>query len=227
MLLWPDLRYFDELEKRILEGKFDEKILDAAVERILKYKQIYRVGQMADQFEDIQNDLEEPSRMALAQQVADDSLTLLKDDAKLLPLKKEEKILIVFPQIKVVTLVENDDNTLSCLADYMPFKVDKHYISINPDETEQKLLLKVVDKYDKVVYCSYNANFNPTQADLINKLDKNKLVVVAVRTPYDINVLDVLTYVCSYEASLLSFKALAKYLTGEIKAKGILPVSVK
>ena len=209
------------------EGKISLSIIDAAVERILKYKQIYRVGQMADQFEDIQNDLEEPSRMALAQQVADDSLTLLKDDAKLLPLKKEEKILIVFPQIKVVTLVENDDNTLSCLADYMPFKVDKHYISINPDETEQKLLLKVVDKYDKVVYCSYNANFNPTQADLINKLDKNKLVVVAVRTPYDINVLDVLTYVCSYEASLLSFKALAKYLTGEIKAKGILPVSVK
>ena len=63
--------------------------------------------------------------------------------------------------------------------------------------------------------------------DLINKIEKNKLIVVAVRTPYDINVLDVPTYVCAYEASVLSFKALAKYLTGEIEAKGILPVSVK
>lgn len=53
------------------------------------------------------------------------------------------------------------------------------------------------------------------------------MIVVAVRTPYDINVLDVPTYVCAYEASVLSFKALAKYLTGEIEAKGILPVSVK
>ena len=61
----------------------------------------------------------------------------------------------------------------------------------------------------------------------INKIDKNKLIVVAVRTPYDINVLDVPTYVCAYEATVLSFKALVKYLTGEIEAKGILPVSVK
>ena len=59
------------------------------------------------------------------------------------------------------------------------------------------------------------------------KIDKNKLIVVAVRTPYDINVLDVPTYVCAYEATVLSFKALVKYLTGEIEAKGILPVSVK
>ncbi len=209
------------------EGKIPLSIIDAAVERILKYKEIYNCGTMADSFEDIKKDLEEPSRMAYAQQVADDSLTLLKDEAKLLPLRSEEKVLIVFPQIKVVTLVENDDNTLSCLADYMPFKVDKHYISIKPNEEEQKELLDKVANYDKVVYCSYNANFNPTQADLINQIDKNKLVVVAVRTPYDINVLDVPTYVCSYEASLLSFKALVKFLTGEIEAKGLLPVSVK
>ena len=64
-------------------------------------------------------------------------------------------------------------------------------------------------------------------AELKDKIDKNKLIVVAVRTPYDINVLDVPTYVCAYEATVLSFKALVKYLTGEIEAKGILPVSVK
>jgi hypothetical protein len=40
-------------------------------------------------------------------------------------------------------------------------------------------------------------------------------------------VLDVNTYVCSYEASLQSFKALVKFLTGEIKAKGKLPVTLE
>ena len=109
----------------------------------------------------------------------------------------------------------------------MPFSVDKHYISIAPTKIEQTNLLKKIHQYDKIIYCSYNANFNSSQADLINKIEKNKLIVVAVRTPYDINVLDVPTYVCAYEASVLSFKALAKYLTGEIEAKGILPVSVK
>lgn len=58
-----------------------------------------------------------------------------------MPLTKKINI-SCFPQIKVVTLVENDDNTLSCLADYMPFHVDKHYISIAPTEIEQTNLLK-------------------------------------------------------------------------------------
>ncbi len=209
------------------EGKIPMEMIDASVERIMKYKEMYNVGEMANTFEDIQGDLEEPQRMEFAEQVAEDALTLVRNDKNLLPLCKNEKILVVFPKIKVVTLVENDDNTLSCLADYMPFSVDKHYISIQPTEDEQIELLEKVNKYDKVVYCSYNANFNPSQADLINQIDKQKIVVVAVRTPYDINVLNVPTYVCSYEASVLSFKALAKYLTGEIEAKGVLPVSIQ
>ena len=219
--------FADTALKLAEEGKIPLSTIDASVERILKYKKMYHVGEMAEDFDKVKNDLEEPSRMAFAQKVAEDSLTLVKNERNLLPLNKEEKILIVFPQIKVVTLVENEDNTLSCLADYMPFKVDKHYISIRPTEEEQEVLLKKVTAYDKVVYCSYNANFNESQAKLINEIDKKKVVVVAVRTPYDITVLDVPTYVCSYEASVLSFKALAKYLTGEIKAKGILPVSIK
>lgn len=219
---------FAEIALRLAEeGKIPLSIIDAAVTRILKYKSLYKVGQMADSFDEIKNDLEEPSRMAFAQKIADESLTLLKNENHLLPIKKTDKTLIVFPQIKVVTLVENEDNTLSSLADYMPFKVDKHYISISPTASESAILLEKVAQYDKIIYCSYNANFNSTQADLINSIDKSKLIVIALRTPYDINVLDVPTYVCSYEASLLSFKALAKYLTGQIQATGKLPVSVK
>lgn len=209
------------------EGKIPLSKIDESVERILKYKKMYKVGEMADSFEEIEHDLENENRMKFAEKVAEDSLTLIKNEKSLLPLSNKDNVLVVFPQIKVVTLVENDDNTLSCLADYMPFRVDKHYISINPTEEEKANLLKKINDYDKIVYCSYNANFNESQASLINAIDKNKVIVVAVRTPYDINVLDVPTYVCSYEASVLSFKALAKYLTGEIEAKGVLPVSIK
>ena len=64
------------------------------------------------------------------------------------------------------------------------------------------------------------------KADLINQIDKNKLINIAVRTPYDYNVLDVKTYLCSYEASILSFKALSKILTGKEKAMGKLPITL-
>lgn len=218
---------FAETALRLAEtGQIPLSVIDSAVERILKYKQMFKVGEMADNFEDIENDLEVPSRVDFAQEVANRSITLVKDSKKIIPLNKEDKTLIVFPVIKVVTLVENDDNTLNSLGDFLPFKVDKHYISIDPTKEEQDALLEKIDKYDKIIYCSYNACFNPSQAEVINAIDKEKLAVIAVRTPYDLNVLDVNTYLCSYEASVQSFIALSKVLTGEIKATGKLPVTL-
>lgn len=208
------------------EGKIPLEVIDAAVERILKYKELFKVGEMAENFTDIENDLEVKERVEFAQNVADKSITLIKDSKKVLPLKASDKTLIVFPVIKVVTLVENDDNTLNSLGDFMPFKVDKHYVSIDPTEEEQNELIELAKQYDKVVYCSYNACFNKTQADLINSLEKDKLAVIAIRTPYDINVLDVETYLCSYEASVQAFIALAKVLTNQITATGKVPVTL-
>lgn len=208
------------------EGKIPLEVIDAAVERILKYKEMFNVGQMACEFDDIKDDLEVKERVEFAQNVADKSITLIKNSKKVLPLKETDKTLIVFPVIKVVTLVENDDNTLNSLGDFIPFKVDKHYISIDPTESEQEELRKIAKDYDKVVYCSYNACFNKTQADLINSLEKDKLAVIAIRTPYDINVLDVDTYLCSYEASVQSFIALSKVLTDQIPATGKVPVTL-
>lgn len=208
------------------EGKIPLEMINASVERILKYKEMYEVGEMPNSFDEIKNELEEPSRMAFAKKVMDEGITLIKDDAHLLPVTKKEKILVVFPKIKVVTLAENEDNSLNSLGDFMPFEVDKFYSTLSPNEEEKKTLLEVAKQYDKVIYCSYNACFNPTQAELINALDQDKLIVIGVRTPYDLNVLDAKTYLISYEASVLSFESLAKVLTGEIQAKGKIPVTL-
>lgn len=209
------------------EGKISIDMINASVERILKYKNEYEVGQMATSFEEIASDLENPIRLALAEKVMDEGITLVKDQANLLPIRKNEKIAVVFPIIKVVTLVENEDNTLNSLGDYLPFKVDKYYANINPTTDETSKLLAKLGSYDKIIYCSYNACLNKNQAQLINQINKDKLINIALRTPYDLNVLDVKTYICSYEASVLSFKSLAKILTKEIEAIGQLPVTLK
>ena len=162
----------------------------------------------------------------LAKKVMDEGLTLIKDDANLLPLNSNEKVLVVFPKIKVVTLVDNEDSSLNSLGDFMSFKVDKFYTTLDPTEDEKNELLELSSKYDKIVYCSYNACFYPAQADLINSLNQDKLIVIAVRTPYDLNVLNTKTYILSYEASVLSFESLAKALTGQIKMIGKCPVTL-
>ena len=109
----------------------------------------------------------------------------------------------------------------------MPFKVDKYYSTIDPDKAQKEELITLTKNYDKVIYCSYNACFNPTQADLINSLDQDKLIVIGVRTPYDLNVLNAKTYLISYEASVLSFESLSKVLTGKVAPKGSCPVTLK
>ncbi len=217
---------FDTAVRLVKEGKINIEQVNKAVKRILKYKSQFKCGEMANCFEAIENELEDKSRVEFAQEVANRSITLLKDNNNLLPIKKQEKTLVVFPILKVVTLVENDDNTLNSLGDFLPFEVDKHYISIDPSLEEQATLLEKIKKYDKIIYCSYNACFNKEQATLINNIDKNKLIVAAIRTPYDINVLDVNTYLCSYEASPQAFIALSKVLTGQIKALGKMPVKL-
>ena len=219
---------FRDIAVRLVkEGKISESHIDECVIRILKYKEMFNVGNMADSFDDIKDDINNEEQVLFSKKVSEESITELKNQNNLYPLTNKEKILVVFPKIKVVTLVEDENKNLMSLFDFMSIPTDRHYINIDPTKEEQDELLSKIDQYDKVVYCSYNACFNPTQAELINNIDPLKLIVCAIRTPYDIRVLpNVQAYICSYEATPLSLASLAKVLTGEIKAKGVLPVKL-
>ena len=220
---------FADIAVRLAEcGKIPMDVIDKAVTRILKYKEMFKVGQMADSFKEVETLINNKEAVKFSEKVSEESITEIVNNENLYPVTKDEKILVVFPLIKVVTLVEDENNNLMSLCDFMDIKTDRHYMSIDPTEEEQNELLKIVDNYDKIIYCSYNACFNKTQSDLINKLDQSKLIVCAIRTPYDLRVLpNVKAYLCSYEATPLSLASLAKVLTGKIKPLGTLPVTIK
>ena len=207
------------------EGKIDHKLIDNSVRRILKYKEIY-CQEMADDFSDIEKDLLNKESIALSKEVMNRAVTLFKDENKLLPINKEDKVLVVFPIIKVVTLVENSDNTLNSLAEYLPFKVDKTYISLEVTDEEINKVLELIPNYNKIIFCSYNAGMYLKQKELADKIEANKLIICALRTPYDCDILKASTYITAYEASELSFEALALALIGKIKPTGKCPVTI-
>ncbi len=218
--------FYETAVRLAKDGKIDMKMINNSVCRIIKYKQFYTF-KMLPSFEYIENQINLKERVEYAQKIADRSVTLLRNELDLLPLKKEDKILFVIPKIKVVTLVENDDNTLNSIADYLDFKVDKLYIDLEPTEEDCKNLLNKEKDYEKIVFCSYNATFIKKQEELINSLDLNKLIVLALRTPYDYNVVNAKVYLTAYEASVQSYIALSKFLVGKIDAMGKCPVTLK
>ncbi|MNC69063.1 hypothetical protein D3C75_1197190 [compost metagenome] len=81
----------------------------------------------------------------------------------------------------------------------------------------------------QIVVGTYNAQFNPDQAGLVNSLLAlgKPLAVVALRNPYDLLVMpEVQTYAAVYESRPLALESAAKALLGEIAFQGKLPVSL-
>jgi len=224
-----------DMQKRFYElalnyarsGQIPMETIDKAVERILRYKALYQIGALSASFEMVKPKLLVPKAVSFSEKVSLESITLIQDPHGLLPIKPQERTLIVFPKIKVVTLVEDPVNGLLSLHDYMKDCAEKFYISLTPTEEETKDLNSMIDRYDKIVYCSYNARLNEGQAEVIRQIDVKKLIVASLRTPYDLQVLHPdTTYLCAYEATPLSFKSLAKILTGKEKPTGRIPVTI-
>lgn len=198
--------------------------INESVERILKYKEMFKTN-MASSFDDIKDKLNGINEVEYSKKISLESVTLVKNENSLLPIKSSDKTLFVFPKIKVVTLVENNDNLPKMIDSYLDFHVDSMYISISPDENESSILLAKCDKYDKIIYCSYNACFNESQSKLINSIDQKKLICIALRTPYDLDIINASVLISSYEASPLAFTSLARVLTCG-KATGSLPIKL-
>lgn len=89
MLLWPDIRYADVLEEKILCGEIPMARLDDAVERILRVKKIMNVG------DDIIPQARET--YAVPSEIAEKAVTLLNNRKNLIPLDadKIKKVFLV------------------------------------------------------------------------------------------------------------------------------------
>lgn len=195
-------------------GRIDIKVVDAAVERILKFKEKYY-------HEDIfLNKLNDAAAKTLSEELYDAMVTVYKDN-KLIPITKDEKVLLLFPRLRIVSLVDNETQSLNTINKYLG--VDE-FIYTDANIVEAAELAK---KYDKVIFATYNINEGSQEVELFKLLSKDKTIVLSLRSPYDILYLDnIMSYVCIYEATDSAFKSASKVLLGIKKATGKLPVKL-
>jgi beta-N-acetylhexosaminidase len=172
--------------------------------------------------------------LRLAQEVAQKSITLVRDTARQLPLRAgpEEKIAVALPRPQDLTPADTSSYVKPVLADalrrYHP-QVDEFSFALNPSSPEIAALCERLVKYDVVIVGTINATADPAQAELVQKLIKQsaRLIAVALRMPYDLAAYPAAsTYVCTYSILPPAMEALAEALCGRIPFAGNLPVTI-
>ena len=83
------------------------------------------------------------------------------------------------------------------------------------------------EKYDKIIMATLNVKADDYQVKVFNALNKEKVVVVSLRSPYDnMHLKGLENYICLYEVTKWSLMSLAKCLQGKVKFQGKLPIKL-
>ncbi|MFW6597185.1 glycoside hydrolase family 3 protein [Propionibacteriaceae bacterium Y2011] len=216
-----DVQYNAVLDA-VRSGRISRRRLDESLVRILGMK--YDRGLHRDPFVDesaVDEIVGNATHKARAQEIADQTITLLRDDADLVPLPAGEVLVTGYGDTTTVNLAAS-------LSDH-GHPAQAFVTGSSPSQTLINSAVTRSAAAAVTVVLTYGADTNTAQQQLLQALRDagRKVVVVAVRNPYDIAGLgDTPTYLATYSWLSVSTEALAKVLAGEIPAAGRLPVSI-
>lgn len=169
---------------------------------------------------------------ALEAELARRSISLVRDEAGLLPLRlgPDARVAAIMPQPQDLTPADTSSLVAPALAKalqaYHP-RVDEFIISQQPDAAAIAALRAAVAGYDLLVIGTINAAAQPDQGELVRALLATGVpaVTVALRTPYDLTTYPAAqTHLCTYSIQPTSLAALADVLFGQETAAGTVPV---
>lgn len=170
----------------------------------------------------------------LAAEIAARSITLVRDETGLLPLRLPPTACLaaVVPRPADLTPADTSSYITCRLADALR----KHHAAVDEfivppvlSDADVADLRQALRGYDVVIAGTINASTQPGQAALVNALLETGVptAAVALRLPYDLQAYpDAPTYLCTYSILEPSMEALAAALWGDIPFRGQLPVSI-
>jgi beta-N-acetylhexosaminidase len=170
---------------------------------------------------------------ALAREVAERAITLLRDRDGLLPLRptSHDRILVVMPRPLDLTPADTSSAEGVGLAAAIRRRhpaTDELLVDQAPTGDETRAAVAAATTADVVVVGSVSASLEPAQAELVQAVLAvgRPTVTVAMRTPWDLAAYPTAgTHLCAYSILEPSCEAIAAACFGELRATGRLPVA--
>ena len=214
---------FESLMGAVDDGLISEQRIDISLNRIRNLKakiQYYKKNASCD--------TKNPNELSL--KICEESVTLVKDSKKILPLAEGTKVLLINPILISVTPADTTGGKDNKLGDYIK-KYCSHVEIINislEEESEIDSICSKAKTADMIIFCSLNCARYGWQLKLLNKLKDIKPVIdIMLRDPYDASFIsDNVTVVATYSANDNTMKNTCDLLFGKKEFKGILPVKI-
>jgi beta-N-acetylhexosaminidase len=245
---------FNAIIDAVTNGEIPESRIDESVRKILAMKAA--VGIDKNRFVDLDQVValtSKPEDIAFAQEVADNAVTLVRDNAQLLPLKPTSAGVLEIARAvsgqKIVAVIlgepleemngrEFEREIMARRPDAIIFRFDGRF----PGPTTPQLLKAIVDA-DQVMLAAYIAHRAPRSTvagssfglpglsgglfqEIVTRYPQ-KTAVIALGSPYLIESFpQIQTYICTYAMTSTSEISTVKALFGELQNHAKLPVTL-
>ena len=226
------------IERAVIDGDIKEERINYSVQKILEAKEWLGLNEnkIVD-LEKVKSIVNSEEEQILSQMIADESVTLVKNDNNILPFKKANS------NILILSLNNGNDKGNS---DLFLKKIDGisagYFNKINIFEQSGEVSnieeiitasgeadLVLIPIYAKVKIKTGTVGLPESQISLIKVLKEKgkKVIVISFGNPYLLQGFEEIdSYICAYGDSESSINASIKGIFGEIKFKGKLPVTI-
>ena len=225
----------DAIVNAVKKGEISTERIDHSVRKILQAKKwLGLFDSKPAPYSDVEKLLRQNEIDEVSKDIAIRSITLLKNDHSIFPLKKNQKYLHIvlrdgrdYPNYKrFITAIEERNSS-----------IDSYDFPLKPDDSDLDIYKEKISGYSGVIVSVYlqtrqssgRIQLSKESVDLIKSLKKKgkKVILLAHCHPYVLmDVPEVDVFVTNYGAELSSEFALAAAIFGENNISGKLPVSL-
>jgi beta-N-acetylhexosaminidase len=207
-------------------GELSESRIDEALGRITRLKEKLELNEPIAPWEQVSAAIGTKANKAVARRWSEASVTLVKNDGGLLPLKRESSTLVLWPSIVPVSVADEMLSGDGTLGDFLKLYganvVERRMDGENP--------LAGAEEFEQIVVVTYDASKHPREKEIARKaveLAGDRVLAVSVRNPLDLLLYpNVMAYLAVYECRPLALSSAAKALLGDLMPQGKLPLEI-